>query len=615
MTRKNVLTAGKKLKADQAARAGDRLQAQALFASVCKQDPADVEAWTKLSLIEKGLGNYPQAERCARRALALNPKLGYAHYALGQTLHSQLQRVEAIASYRTAIRLIPELADAHYLLGLALHEQGAMSEAMASLQEALRLRPAFPEVLAELGALYLDLGQVAAGLDFLQRAAALRPLDAVVLGNISHALRLLGQNQAALDSFRHALSLAPDNVDLIAGLAGLLEKMGGAEEAQDLLAKCLRLSPEHVMGNLVAAQLDRRSQRLQQAVDRLQGLLAPTLPVDLSADIMLEMGQIYDQMGDAARAFPLIVEGKRRKAMATLGGDDSSRAYRARVARIRQLATPALAKVLRGHAEQIEMRAAEYIEAVAPVFLIGFPRSGTTLMEQILDSHPRIQAMEEKSTVSLMVNRALAMLDEQQCTLTDLNEAQLAELRQLYYTEAGKHIRLRPGNILIDKMPLNTAEVPVISAAFPEAKFILATRHPCDVSLSCLMQNFATNASMANFFTLADTVHLYAQVMGAWLHYAELLPLNYHRIRYEDLIEDVPTESRKLLDFLGLPWDDAVLKHTEHARQRGAINTPSYHQVVQPIYQRSRYRWKTYEQELANVMPILQPYIEKFGYA
>lgn len=613
MIKRNVLTAGKKLKADQAAKAGDQQQALDLYSSVCKLDPMDTEAWVKLALVEKGLGNYPQAERCARRALMLDPKLGYAHYALGLALHSQAQRTGAIASYRAAISLMPGLADAHYLLGLALHEQGAMSDATASLQEALRLRPAFPEAWAELGAAHLELGNVATGLDYLRRAAALRPCDAVVLGNIGHALRLLGLNQAALESFRHALNLAPDNVDLLASLAGLLEKMGRAEEAETMLARCLQLAPNHVMGNMVAAQLERRGQRLQPALDRLQGLLAPTLAADLSADIMLELGQIYDQMGDAERAYPMIVEGKCKKAMTSLSTNGAkSSTYLSRLARIRQLATPTLAATLR---QQMEFNGAAPPDAATPVFLIGFPRSGTTLLEQILDSHPGIQAMEEKPTVSYMVNRALEMLDTGQCLLTDLSEAQLAELRQLYFTEANKFIKLQAGNLLIDKMPLNTVAVPVIARVFPRAKFILAIRHPCDISLSCLMQNFGVNAAMANFFTIEDTVHFYAQVMDAWLHFAALLPLSYHQIRYEDLVEDLPAQTRLLLDFLGLPWDDAVLKHVEHARQRGAINTPSYHQVVQPIYQRSRYRWQRYQQPLSAVLPVLQPFIERFGYA
>lgn len=614
LTKKNVLTFGKKLKADQAARNGNQQEAHALFSNVCKLDPTDTEAWVKLSLIEKGLGNFPQAERCARRSLMLEPQLGYGHYALGQALHSQRLRAGAIKSYLRAISLIPDFPDAYYLLGLALHEEGAISEAVASLTRALELRPLFAEVLAELGAICIEREEIEAGLDYLQRASALRPFDAVILNNISLALRFQGKEPEALDNFRKALRLAPDNVDLIAGMAKLQEKVGNIEEAEVLLAQGLSLDPDHVAGNLVAAQLDRRGRRLQKAVDRLEHILAPTLPDDLGADVALELGQIYDEMGDAMRAYPRMVEGKRKKAMATFGNDGelhASSAFLTRLEKIRQLATPALAIQLQS---QLRLLGESNTGFSTPVFLIGFPRSGTTLMEQILDSHPRIQALEEKSTVSQLVNRALDMLDERDCALTDLQEAELAGLRQLYFTEVSKHIVMQPGSLLIDKMPLNTVDIPVIVKVFPNAKFILAIRHPCDVILSCLMQNFASNASMAHFFTIEDTAQLYAQVMGAFLHYADFLPLNYHRIRYEDLIEDVPAESRKMLDFLGLPWDDTVLNHTAHARQRGGINTPSYHQVVQPIYQRSKYRWKRYAQELTEVLPALQPFIKKFGY-
>lgn len=615
MAKTNVLTAGKKAQADLAANAGDLVRARSLFSSICKLDPMDAEAWTKLSLVEKRIGNFPQAERSARRALLVNPKLGYAHFALGQALHSVAQRDAAIECYRASIRYTPSFPDSHYLLGMALREQGAMTEAVTILEKALKLRPAFPEALAELGAAYLEVGQIEAGMDQLQRAVQLQPTNLAALGNIGHALRLLGKNREALDNFRHALAIAPDDVELIAGLAGLLEKAGQIQEAQNLVNQALQINPAHAMSHLVTARLERGTQQLQAAVDRLQGLLQPTLPADLSAEIMLELGQIYDQIGDAARAWPLIVEGKRRKAMATLDEANSSNDYLVRLARIRQLATTALANALRVSVEEMASCDAVRSAVASPVFLIGFPRSGTTLMEQILDSHPRIQAMEEKSTVARMVNRAMDMMDAQQCALEDLGETQVAELHALYFMEAGKYVELIPGNILLDKMPLNTVDVPVIARVFPDAKFILAIRHPCDVSLSCLMQNFAANAGMANFFTIGDTAHLYAQVMGAWLQYVRLLPLNFHKIRYEDLVADVALESRKLLEFLGLPWDDAVLEHTAHARQRGAINTPSYHQVVQPIYQRSKYRWKRYEQELTDVMPELQPFIEEFGYA
>jgi Sulfotransferase family len=154
----------------------------------------------------------------------------------------------------------------------------------------------------------------------------------------------------------------------------------------------------------------------------------------------------------------------------------------------------------------------------------------------------------------------------------------------------------------------------LIWRVFPDAKFILAVRHPCDVCLSCFMQNFALNQAMATFYSLESTAALYAKVMGLWQQYVQKLPIRYHRIRYEDLVSNFEHETRRLLDFLEVGWDDAVLQHTEHARKRGTISTPSYHQVTQPIYQHAKYRWKRYAKQLESVMETLQPYIEYFGY-
>ena len=613
MKPKNVLTTGKKHAADLAARAGDLSTAKALYAQVCQRDPADTEARIKLALVEKGLGNYAAAEQGARHALKLQPLSGYGHYALGQALHCQQHLVAAITSYRRATQLQPDIPEAHYLLGLALREDGDTTQAVSSLQQALRLRPSFAQALAEMGAAMLDLGELDTGLKYLTHAAALNPMDAALQGNICHALRLQGNSQAAGDNYRHALDLMPDNVDLMAGLAGLLNRQGAAQEAQCLLDRCLQIAPQHGAGNLVAAQWDRARQNLHAAVDRLQALLQRPHPVGLRAESMLELAQIYDQLGEPDSAYPLMCEGKRKKALLTLDGSGTNRSdYLQSTARMRALATPALGAALRRH---IASGTPLGLGSATPVFLIGFPRSGTTLLEQILDSHPQVQAMEEKPAVAHLVQHALALLDSTGCTLEGLQDAQIEHLQQLYFSEVSRHVSVRPGQVLIDKMPLNLLQAPVIARVFPQARFILALRHPCDVSLSCLMQNFAVNASMANFYTLDDTAQLYAQVMQTWRHYTDQLPLNVHTLRYEDLVADLPLQSKQVLDFLGLPWDDAVLQHTAHARSRGTINTPSHHQVVQPLYQRARYRWSRYEKHMKAVLPVLRPWIDAFGYA
>ena len=246
--------------------------------------------------------------------------------------------------------------------------------------------------------------------------------------------------------------------------------------------------------------------------------------------------------------------------------------------------------------------------------MIGFPRSGTTLLEQILNSHPDVQTLEEKDTVATLLKSFLAMGGDAEQTLVELDAAQIEQLRRDYFNRVALYINLRPDARLVDKMPLNTAYVPLLKRVFPNAKFILSIRHPCDVCLSCFMQNFAVNEGMAGFFTLEDTARVYDLVMGAWLKYVQTLSLDYWQLRYEDLIEDVEGRTRQLLAFIGVPWNDVVLRHTEHAQQRGNIRTPSYHQVTQPIYQRAKYRWRRYEKDFEPVMAVLRPYIEYFGY-
>lgn len=608
MAKKNALTQGKKNKADEAARGGHLREALVLFKSACKLDPSDAEVWVKLSMIQKRLGFLDEAEASARRAVLLNPRIGFCHHALGVALHGQGRHADSIIAYRKAIELQPDFADSYYLLACAMHESGQLTQAIAMFERALALKPNFPEALGDLGAVLVDRGEVEQGAKLLAQALALQPGNAVVLSNMSNALRMQGKVTAALENYRHGLRLEPDSLDLIAGLAGLLEKTGELAEAKVLIERALDLYSLHPASNLVAAQLARREKRFQDAVDILERLRSQPLRLDISAEVELSLGQLYDQLDTPTRAYPLIVSGNEKKSMLLLEDEAGRGKYLERVALVSSFATPALALC------SIDQSSRDNPAHTDPVFLIGFPRSGTTLLEQILDSHPSIQAMEEKGAVTVMVNAFIAEAEGREDALARLSTEQIEGLRQLYFDEVKHHIYLRPGSLLLDKLPLNVVNVPVIWRIFPNAKFILAIRHPCDASLSCHMQNFAVNEAMASFFSLDETVSAYAAVMTAWLKYVDLLPLSYHRVRYEDLIADIAGESQSLLEFLGVAWDDSVLQHTEHARKRGAINTPSYHQVVQPIYQHAKYRWKRYEREFAPVIATLQPFISYFGY-
>lgn len=176
-------------------------------------------------------------------------------------------------------------------------------------------------------------------------------------------------------------------------------------------------------------------------------------------------------------------------------------------------------------------------------------------------------------------------------------------------------IRVAPGQTFIDKFPLNLVHLPLLARIFPDARYILALRHPADAVLSGFMQNFNPNSAMANFCTLEDAAQFYDRVMGLWRRCAEMLPIAYHAVKYEDMVEDFDGEVKRLLDFLGLPWEEGVRHFHDTSRKGKVINTPSYHQVAEPIYRRAKERWRRYEPHLRPVAPILAPWVAYFGYA
>jgi hypothetical protein len=221
--------------------------------------------------------------------------------------------------------------------------------------------------------------------------------------------------------------------------------------------------------------------------------------------------------------------------------------------------------------------------------------------------------MEEKPAVDIVKKAVEKLPGGYPDSLANLTAEDADRLRRAYFAEVDRFMGGPPPGILVDKMPLNTIEVGLIHRLFPKAKILLALRHPCDVVLSGFMQAFKPNAAMVHFGGLADTAKFYASVMSLWHRYAEVLPLDVLTTRYEDLVADFEAETRRILTFLGLPWEDSVLSYAERAKSR-PIATPSYHQVVQPIYAQSVGRWHNYREQMAEVLPVLRPFVEAFGY-
>jgi len=250
----------------------------------------------------------------------------------------------------------------------------------------------------------------------------------------------------------------------------------------------------------------------------------------------------------------------------------------------------------------------------SPVFLVGFPRSGTTLLDQILSSHPDVTVLEERDTLAPVCARLFPGTGDASF-LADLSVDQIDQLRSLYWERVYERLmRDAIRKVFIDKLPLNAALLPLIYRLFPEARIVLALRDPRDVVLSCFQQRFAMNGAMYQLLRTDTAAAYYSAVMGLVDQSRRLLPLQMHQIRYEDVVAQFEIQIGNLLAFLDLPWDDAVRNHTETARRR-VVNTPSATQVVRPLYTSSVGKWRQYEPQLAPVLGTLQPWVAAFGYA
>lgn len=269
--------------------------------------------------------------------------------------------------------------------------------------------------------------------------------------------------------------------------------------------------------------------------------------------------------------------------------------------------------------------------ARSPVFLVGFPRSGTTLMEQVLDAHPGIVALEEKPLVESVWDRVGRHLKRPDPLPDDPVERQaaalsgmagwvpssLSALRQTYMQMLQQYLPWPDGRVLVDKLPLNLVSLPLIVRLFPQARFIVALRHPCDCILSNYMQDFSMNPGMQFMVEIERAAGLYRDLMELLQQCRQAMDLDQrlHFIRYEDLVSNFETETRKLLAFLDLEWDPSVARYHEHARERGTLGTPSYEGVTRELYSGAVNRWHHYAERMAPALPMLRGAADRWGYS
>jgi tetratricopeptide (TPR) repeat protein len=596
-------------------------EAEAIYRSLLKAVPLQPNALHLLGLIEVQHGRPARGVELISEALPALEKAAQVHYDLGGALRLCGRRDEAIERFREAVAIKADYVDAHIALGSALGEMGSfeaavshcrtaiaidpaslaarltlaaalqgakhMPEAAQAWRDIINLKPDRAESYAQLAAQLIELGLMDEALYCQDRALGLQPDNPQFHCGKGSTLLRLYYGERAEASFRRAIELAPDFKEGWAGLSWALRLLGRFEEADECLARLRQLDPSDIRAvrHVPATGGQRRG---PEEIDELVGLCEnPELKVTDRITAGFALGRLLHDCGRYDEAFARYSAANslaRQNWPAKADAFDNDAFAKTTDALVSSNTPESLAEAaITGNISEM------------PVFIVGMPRSGTTLVEQICASHSRVLGAGERNDIA-----GLAVeLHREQKDGSELHEA----ARRVADAHIVRLHRLARGALrVVDKLPDNMILIGLITRLFPRARIIYCSRDPRDISLSCYFQMFTEGAQHFSY-DLFDCGKRCRQVERLARHWMTLLPHHMIEMNYETLVGDLEGQSRRLIEFLGLEWEPSCLDF--HQTER-TVATVSHWQVRQPIYSSSVGRWKKYEEHLAPLFDALR---------
>ncbi len=577
-------------------------EALELIERTARRHPDDVAVLNTHGLLLGGAGSYRRAAEVLRQAWRLSSGHPGIGFNLGEAQRKAGDGAAAARTLESVLARAPGHAPALNSLGLVLLAGGRYPAAAERFRAALAQRPVEPRFSENLAqALYRD-GRIGEAVEALKAGLKRTPGDAGLMLTLARLYRDVDEFDAARTAYQKAAGADPGRSEIWRELAWLEEQANRLEAAAEAAGAGLALHPEDAALHLLEARLARRRGDLSAARSRLAAIDQARLDLPGRATFRCEQGHLADADDEPSAAWEHFRRGGELvgEAAAASSGHDPDR-------------FPTLAarwgEALRAMPLEAREPAAE-----TPVFVVGFPRSGTTLIDQFLGGHPALITMEEKPALDAVVARARELQQPLPGELAVLTEVHREELRHRYRDAVTSFVTNDEGRRLVDRLPVNVVYLPLIQTLWPGAPVIFAARDPLDVCLSCLMQDFRGNPLTWHLVDPDRCVALYRSFADLWLEFAERSPALCHLLRYEDLVADPERECRRLTTFLGLDWEPAMLDHVATARARRALKTASYHQVVKPLYRSAVRRWHRYREQLEPWVAALRPYRVRFGY-
>ncbi len=574
--------------------------------------------------------------------------LGLAQQAIGR--HEQ-----AAATFRQLALMRPEVSAYWNNLGIVCRQLGDTGAAEEALLKAGSLAPDDAEVLYNLGLLYIQQRRWPLARQTLMDAVRLSPDFPEARLQAAHACYICGDNTGQEAMLKGAAHWPPQAVEQAMILAAMLSVQGELDAALHTLAQAqLPAEPETEIARLrIVVQrsaMHERSNQPERARSELRQLPLDTLDLlpPQAQRIRAEGWSAYAALAMRAGAHTSAA-GLYRRVLA-LAIDDESKAnagfglaaacdrdgrheeawqalLTAHAAQV-QIARHVVPELLAADSQPLQMTShavgrLDYAswkplssprDKESPVFVVGFPRSGTTLLEQMLDAHPDFRSMDERAFIHELTERMERVGQRYPADLASLTETEADQLRAVYYRMVDGVIPQLGHQRLVDKNPLNMLCLPMIMRLFPQARIILCLRHPCDVLLSCYMQSFRSPAFMVLCSSLQRLAHGYAQAFEQWSRHVEVFAPHVLEWRYESVVGDFDEHVARLGGFLDVTDAAPMARFAEHARNKPFISTPSYAQVTHGIHRNAVDRWHAYRAQFEDVLPVLRPWIDRFGY-
>ncbi|MFZ3019012.1 MAG: sulfotransferase [Gallionella sp.] len=566
-------------------------------------------------------GRAVEAEAGTRRITKSHPDTGLAWKILGFCL--LMQGKDALSALQKAASLLPADMELHNQLGVVLTAQGKLHEAEATFLRALKINPAQTEILYNLNVAYMAQGRLPDAQNALRQAIAIKPDYAMAYYGLglalkaegklqeaeSHLLRALeikpdfagghyclgyqymvqGRSQNAEARFRKAVALDPNYSEARLKLGVCLSEQGRFAEAGDCYRQILASNPEDIETRFNLAQIGKANEgdenlAMLLEIERNKG---NALTDQDAAMLNFALGKGLDDCGHHETAFAHFLTGARRK-RATL--DYSPEQTSASFAEVAHIFNASTLEKLRGSGNP----------SALPVFILGMPRSGTTLIEQIIASHPEVHGTGELPDLLEIATSVIGGGDTKfPQALHELTPEYLTSMGNEYVSRLQRH---SPDSLRItDKMPVNFVAVGLIHLILPNAKIIHVRRNPLDTCVSCFTQLFQGRMDFS--YDLEELGRYYLDYLRLMEHWRKVLPNGaFIEVNYEDVVSDQETQTRRLIEYCGLKWDDACMNFQNNGR---SVRTASIAQVRRPIYRSSMERWRRYEQHLGPLLDIL----------